>query len=310
MLDLASNVTNGSLGDRILIATASFSQYTVPAAVPDFIIANPIPESYLAAGSILFENDQQTLLVWRLSWGGDAYTGSTLAAMTNDSDGNFGPPFADALPSTGRSALQFQGVADDLSSSNEVDYAVTADAAVFINNAGDSFTVAGLQCPNDPDNDADGDQVCGDVDNCPQVANPDQTDTDGDGAGDACDVCPSDPSTSTDATVCANTGGGSGGTGGGTDMGGGGEPTDGGSGGSGMTGGGDTGSGSTGGGDTGGGSGSDGTSTDGGTSGGTNSGSGAGSGRLCGVGMIPVLFAALALNVFGRSTRRRRGWRV
>jgi hypothetical protein len=42
-------------------------------------------------------------------------------------------------------------------------------------------------CPFDPDNDIDGDLVCGDVDNCPSIANPNQTDTDGDGDGDACD---------------------------------------------------------------------------------------------------------------------------
>lgn len=42
-------------------------------------------------------------------------------------------------------------------------------------------------CPNDPDNDVDGDGVCGDVDNCPTTPNPDQADLDGDGIGDACD---------------------------------------------------------------------------------------------------------------------------
>ncbi|PLX94371.1 MAG: hypothetical protein C0621_05510, partial [Desulfuromonas sp.] len=44
-------------------------------------------------------------------------------------------------------------------------------------------------CPNDVDNDIDGDGICGDVDNCPAVANPDQADSDGDGYGDACDIC-------------------------------------------------------------------------------------------------------------------------
>ena len=37
--------------------------------------------------------------------------------------------------------------------------------------------------------DADGDAVCGNVDNCPTVANADQTDTDADGVGDDCDNC-------------------------------------------------------------------------------------------------------------------------
>jgi hypothetical protein len=35
--------------------------------------------------------------------------------------------------------------------------------------------------------DADGDGVCQDLDNCPQAANPEQLDSDGDGSGDACD---------------------------------------------------------------------------------------------------------------------------
>ncbi len=38
--------------------------------------------------------------------------------------------------------------------------------------------------------DTDGDGVNNDVDNCPDVANPDQADSDGDGIGDACDNCP------------------------------------------------------------------------------------------------------------------------
>ena len=41
--------------------------------------------------------------------------------------------------------------------------------------------------------DQDGDGVCSDVDNCPDNANADQTDSDGDESGDACDDCPNDP---------------------------------------------------------------------------------------------------------------------
>ena len=53
---------------------------------------------------------------------------------------------------------------------------------------GDSFGDACDVCPNDPENDDDGDGVCGSVDNCPAHENPDQADDDGDGIGNACDV--------------------------------------------------------------------------------------------------------------------------
>ncbi|MFA6392276.1 MAG: SdrD B-like domain-containing protein [Patescibacteria group bacterium] len=41
--------------------------------------------------------------------------------------------------------------------------------------------------------DTDGDEICDEVDNCPLVANPDQTDTDNDGVGDVCDNCVNTP---------------------------------------------------------------------------------------------------------------------
>ena len=48
----------------------------------------------------------------------------------------------------------------------------------------------GRQCdirPLDPDNDADNDGTCGDVDNCPDISNPDQADQNNNGIGDACE---------------------------------------------------------------------------------------------------------------------------
>ncbi|MCB9850925.1 MAG: hypothetical protein H6817_09515 [Phycisphaerales bacterium] len=202
LIDFASDVTQDELGANILAATERFSQYTTPAAEPDFVLTNPIPTSYLQAGSITFENDEGTLIVWRLSWGGDGYAGDTDGALTNDDDGEFGPAFPESLTTNGFVAVKLLIGASTESSSNAADYALTTGAAVFTNNAGDAFTLTTLQCPDDPENDADGDRICGDADNCPQVANFAQTDSDNDGAGDACDVCPNDANTSTDATVC------------------------------------------------------------------------------------------------------------
>ncbi len=207
LIDFATNVSHGALDSRVLAATAGFSAYSEPAAVPDFVLTEPIPESYLAAGSLTFENDDGTLLVWRLSWGGAEYTGDTTGALTNDGNGEFGPPIATALPSDGLSALLFQGTTTAISTSNVADYSLADGAAVFTNNAGQTFTVVPFHCPNDPDQDIDNDQVCGDVDNCPQQSNHDQLDRDEDGVGDECDGCPDNPDISAaDAAECGTTG--------------------------------------------------------------------------------------------------------
>ncbi len=94
-----------------------------------------------------FENNLGTLIFWRLSWGGDSYTGDTTGSIINDPDGEFGPPWPGPLPSDGVQALQFQGSGNDSSTNNADDYALTAGAATFTNNAGESATVvSGAPC--------------------------------------------------------------------------------------------------------------------------------------------------------------------
>lgn len=153
LIDIASSVPNFSLGSRVLITTPNFANYTSIPLVSDFTMT-PIPSSYLAAGQITFENDFSGNL-WGLNFGGAGYTGPTTGLVTNDANGDFGPAFGGPLPSTSTSALQFQGIASAPSTTNLADYALTAGAAVFTNNAGTSFTVVGLETSADFDEDTD-----------------------------------------------------------------------------------------------------------------------------------------------------------
>jgi hypothetical protein len=143
LIAFPTNVTNALAGDRILAATAAFASVTSPALTPDFILTNPIPASYLAAGTLTWEDGVGTIL-WRLSWGGAGYTGPGTGALTNDADGNFAPPFADPLPSSSGQALVFQFAANALSTNNANDYALTAGPATFTNNARASGTIVSL----------------------------------------------------------------------------------------------------------------------------------------------------------------------
>jgi hypothetical protein len=139
--NLTTNVANSQAGRRVLLATSSFGTYTDAGTEfePDFFM-DAIPASYLAEGQLRFMDDGSTIY-WSLSWGGAGYTGSTAGDFTNDSNGNFGPPFGSALPSTSLQALQFTGISSAASTSNSLQYAVTAGAATFVNNAGTSFTL-------------------------------------------------------------------------------------------------------------------------------------------------------------------------
>jgi hypothetical protein len=144
LITFGANVADGTAGSRVLITTPKFSLGNGP--TPDFTLTNTIPASYLAAGRLAFQ--QGSTVWWSVSWGGAAYTGTntgvTIAGGGNDADGNFGPPFAGALPSSSVEALVFDGVATDPSTSNLADYVETTGGATFANNAGTS--AAALVC--------------------------------------------------------------------------------------------------------------------------------------------------------------------
>ena len=138
-----TDVAGGGAGSRILITTASFATYEATPIASDFEM-DAIPASYLAAGRLAF---QKLGIRWSVSWGGAGYTGPNTGTLDNDADGNFGPPFAGALPSTSTSALRFNGAASAQSTNNAADYSVTAGAATFTNNNGDSTLVTGAPTP-------------------------------------------------------------------------------------------------------------------------------------------------------------------
>jgi uncharacterized repeat protein (TIGR01451 family) len=137
-----SNVANAAQGARILVVSPAFAS-AYPGIPADFTTTSLIPSSYLPAGRLTFEDSVGTIY-WSLAWGGAGYTGSTSGSLTNDADGDFGPPFGSALPSTTNRALLFtapDATGDALSTTNLADYGLTTGAAVFTNNAGTSGTL-------------------------------------------------------------------------------------------------------------------------------------------------------------------------
>jgi hypothetical protein len=143
VLNIASDVDIGNTGSRVLIASSTFPEHTTPHAIPDFFMTNLIPDSYFAAGSLMFQSDSGTVY-WRVSWGGSAYTGPTTGSTTNDADGQFGPPFNSGLPSCGVYGLRFQNSANALSTNNKADYRFdTQQTEQYVNNGGNSYTVSG-----------------------------------------------------------------------------------------------------------------------------------------------------------------------
>lgn len=150
LIDFQSNVPGCRLGDRVLITSENLACHLGSNPISaDFTFTNLIPEDYLDAGSLTFENNAGTVVYWRLSWGGKSYTGPTDGSTVNDDDGDFGPPYDGPLPSDGVQALQFQSSAKAQSTTNQDDYDLTADNSEWMNNAGDSDTVFIDSCPAD-----------------------------------------------------------------------------------------------------------------------------------------------------------------
>jgi hypothetical protein len=150
LLDLTASVTNGAQGARVLLTSSSFNNLMLAGGAtgfsPDFTLANTMPSGFLTAGRITFEDNNGSTanagtIYWSVSWGGASYTGSNTGATTNDTDGNFGPAFGSALPSSSRQGIIFTGASTANSVSNSTDYALTANPATVTRNNGTAFTV-------------------------------------------------------------------------------------------------------------------------------------------------------------------------
>lgn len=140
LVDLLSDVVNGSAGSRVLVATDAFAARF--GITPDATIVTPLPVSLLDAGRLTFESDAG-IIYWSLSWGGVAYTGSNAGSLTNDADGDFGPPYSGPLPLSSGQALLFSAGAGSGSSSNSDDYILSAGGVTFTNNAGATVVIGG-----------------------------------------------------------------------------------------------------------------------------------------------------------------------
>jgi len=109
VVDMSTDVPNGSGGDNILLASSSFN--TIMTAVygasyhSDFTLTNLIPASYLTGGKVTFEDDSGAAVYWSLAFGN--YTGTNFGDGTNDND--FGPPTV-APPTNARQGIHFPGV--------------------------------------------------------------------------------------------------------------------------------------------------------------------------------------------------------
>jgi sugar lactone lactonase YvrE len=189
-------------GNDIPVAVRADRDEQAPATSGDFVVwvedlggATSIWARNVTAGSAAFVvANPAGALVQKPSIDGDL-----IGYESNVRDGNFDVYLYRI--STGETFRVTDGEGDEILNS------VSGNLVAFVDLSGDldvhiaHFTF--IPDPVDPcaslGGDADGDQVCDDLDNCPSQANPGQGDSDGDGQGDACDPCPADAANDADA---------------------------------------------------------------------------------------------------------------
>jgi hypothetical protein len=137
LLTFPGNVTpNVAAGSRILITTAALAADLGGVPAPDFQMTQRIPDGYLRAGRVTFEDPSLFGILWSVSWGGTNYVGANTGSSENDLDGNFGPAEPGWAPFVTARSLLYGGPAANQSTNNAADYALGPNPATVTNNAG------------------------------------------------------------------------------------------------------------------------------------------------------------------------------
>ena len=138
----------------------------------------------LAMGSIQRLPNGNTFINWG-TLNAQAVTGAIVSEVTLDGELAFEMVFALGENIYRCEKHIWQGAFDVEGCLDEI--ACNFDPEATISNGDCAYPEPGYDCDGNCLNDGDDDQVCDEVDNCPEVANLDQADEDEDGIGDLCD---------------------------------------------------------------------------------------------------------------------------